>query len=297
MPGTNPFGLHEGGRSEILADYFFSRWGTVTPVRGRDDHGVDLYCTLVRPEGKLGIVTHYYSVQVKSGFMPWELKDAHAVKWLVNHPTPLFLACVDKQKHTMSIYQTLKRFVYGFSGRDQLTLLPSRDEEAEISNMDFMKDESLLAPIVNLRLEDFYDEDQLNRLHEVFKYWVDLDTRMCVWRQMGILRLSVRSTYRTNSIPSAAFNTEIGFMGAREDQMLKAMQSAVETVDYLRAVLRKSGDATTAEAADALLDRIRTVYEDKLRAGNEWLPPFYFRSEQIRALADHARITGDKSSA
>ena len=39
--------LHEGSRSEILADYLFSSWGTVTPVRRQDDYGVDLSCTLV----------------------------------------------------------------------------------------------------------------------------------------------------------------------------------------------------------------------------------------------------------
>lgn len=57
---------HEGSRSEILADYLFSGWGTVTPVRRQDDFGVDLYCTLTDRIGKRAVVTDYFTVQVKS---------------------------------------------------------------------------------------------------------------------------------------------------------------------------------------------------------------------------------------
>jgi hypothetical protein len=46
MTGAIAFGFHEGSRSEILSDYLFSAWGTVTPVRRQDDYGLDLYCTL-----------------------------------------------------------------------------------------------------------------------------------------------------------------------------------------------------------------------------------------------------------
>ena len=36
MPGAIAPNLHEGSRSEILADYLFSSWGTVTPVRRQE---------------------------------------------------------------------------------------------------------------------------------------------------------------------------------------------------------------------------------------------------------------------
>ena len=58
--------LHEGSRSEIIADYLLSSWGTVTPVRRQDDHGLDLYCTLTERAGQRAFVTDYYSIQVKS---------------------------------------------------------------------------------------------------------------------------------------------------------------------------------------------------------------------------------------
>ena len=46
-------GFHEGSRSEVLADYLFSAWGTVTPVRRWSDYGLNLYCTLSERIGPL----------------------------------------------------------------------------------------------------------------------------------------------------------------------------------------------------------------------------------------------------
>jgi len=66
MPGAFAANLHEGSRSEILADYLFSTWGTVTPVRLQDDYGVDLYCTLSDRVGHRAVVSDYFLVQVKS---------------------------------------------------------------------------------------------------------------------------------------------------------------------------------------------------------------------------------------
>jgi hypothetical protein len=63
--------LHEGSRSEILADYLFSSWGTVTPVRQQDDYGLDLSCTLVEMVGRRARVRDYFAAQVKSTESPW----------------------------------------------------------------------------------------------------------------------------------------------------------------------------------------------------------------------------------
>ena len=42
MPGAIAPNLHEGSRSEILADYLFSTWGTVTPVRRQAERVNDI---------------------------------------------------------------------------------------------------------------------------------------------------------------------------------------------------------------------------------------------------------------
>src|SRR5262245_32320623 len=67
MIGVTAANFHEGSRSEVLADYLFSAWGTVTPARRQSDYGLDLYCTLTEQVGALARVKEYFSVQVKSG--------------------------------------------------------------------------------------------------------------------------------------------------------------------------------------------------------------------------------------
>jgi len=116
MAGSVAANPHEGSRSEILADYLFSGWGTVTPARRQDDHGIDLFCTLTKRQGKLAEVTNYFSVQVKSKSARWRLHSSDEIKWLIEYPTPLYLARVDKQQLIVSIYRTSVRFIWT-SGR------------------------------------------------------------------------------------------------------------------------------------------------------------------------------------
>ena len=75
MPASVAQNCHEGSRSEIIADYLFSTWGTVTPVRRSDDYGVDLYCTLTERVGQRAMVTGYYSVNG----VDWTLVNAAPV--------------------------------------------------------------------------------------------------------------------------------------------------------------------------------------------------------------------------
>jgi hypothetical protein len=42
---------HEGSRSEYLAQYVFSSFGTAIPVPHQEDTGLDMYCTLLERIG------------------------------------------------------------------------------------------------------------------------------------------------------------------------------------------------------------------------------------------------------
>jgi len=76
-------------------DGVFVMHSTVTPVRRQDDYGIDLYCTLSDRIARRAVVRDYFVVQVKSGTDPWIFEHEESVKWLVEYPNPLFLACVD----------------------------------------------------------------------------------------------------------------------------------------------------------------------------------------------------------
>ena len=71
MAGAVATNFHEGSRSEYLAQYVFSSFGTAIPVPHQEDSGLDVYCTLLERIGQRAWPRAYYSVQVKSTMAPW----------------------------------------------------------------------------------------------------------------------------------------------------------------------------------------------------------------------------------
>jgi hypothetical protein len=154
--------FHEGSRSEVLADYLFSAWGTVTPVRRQSDYGLDLYCTLTERVGQLARVREYYSVQVKSGdIASWSFNDPDSTRWLIEHPLPLFLCAVDKRAGLVRVYHSMPRFQIWSLPRpipDCIELFGGAGHDGEFdpcaSSLPIC---SLSAPIIEIGLSDLAD--------------------------------------------------------------------------------------------------------------------------------------------
>lgn len=51
-----------------------------------------------------------YTVQVRSEMKPVPFKSKDEVRWVIEHPLPLFVCFVDKSKVQISIYHTFGRF-------------------------------------------------------------------------------------------------------------------------------------------------------------------------------------------
>jgi hypothetical protein len=128
VPGETPYGCHEGSRSEYLAQYVFASWGTAVAIPHQEDHGIDLTCTLMERVGRRYLARSPYTVQVKSTFDPLVFEGKEAVRWVIEHPLPLYLCIVDKPNARLSIYHTLPRF-YVWSVREwpaRLELVPEK---------------------------------------------------------------------------------------------------------------------------------------------------------------------------
>ena len=94
MPGSTSANFHEGSRSEYLAQHVFASFGTAIAVPHQEDTGLDLYCTLPERIGQEIWPRAYFSVQVKSDTSPWKFPNPQSVRWLVEHPLPVFLVPV-----------------------------------------------------------------------------------------------------------------------------------------------------------------------------------------------------------
>jgi hypothetical protein len=271
MVGSVARNPHSGSRSEILADYFFSGWGTVTPVRRQDDYGVDLHCTLTEAIGRRAIVTDYYSVQVKSGDDPWLFESADSIRWLFQYPTPLFLACVDKSGGTLAIYHTMSRFLAGmWQPPAHLQLTPAALDDGESVGWTDGTEFSLSAPILRVSLSDYADERKMDILRDVLKYWVALDTFNCDLRRIGLLRFRMPHRYRVNEIPALGGFVEQGMLRPTDSQLVRAVSMLVEVVDCVGDQLRVRGDRISALCAAMLLRHLKATRAPELTADPRW---------------------------
>jgi hypothetical protein len=88
MTGSLSANFHEGSRSEYLAQFVFSSFGTAIPVPRQEDTGLDIYCTLLEQVGQRAWPRAYYSVQVKSTLGEWVFDGPESVRWIIEHPLP-----------------------------------------------------------------------------------------------------------------------------------------------------------------------------------------------------------------
>ena len=262
---------HEGSRSEILADYLFSGWGTVTPVRRQDDFGLDLYCTLTERVGQRAVVTDYFTVQVKSTEDAWRFSDASSVKWLINYPQPLFLAWVDKRAGILRVYHTMPRFLAGalLPLPDHLDLVPENRADGSFVEWRNGTEFFLSAPILEIGISDFLAETTMAARRHVFKQWVALDRSNCDLVRQGLLRFRMPPSYRVNEDPSQSFG-EMGNAVPELEHMARGVLTAAECAECIGGQLGRRGDRAGALFAALFVDHLQRTYPKAFAGQLRW---------------------------
>lgn len=199
MPGAIPTNLHEGSRTEYLAQYFFASFGTAVSVPQQEDIGFDIYCTLTQKIGQLSWPRAYFAVQVKSNFDPWVFASAEEVRWLVEYPLPLFLCVIDKKIGRIRVYYTSPRFFIWSSPPlpNRLELVPTTEVDGlgdtwSISNI------FSLSPVIDVSLEDLQQGEIQKNVRELLRYWIDIDLANLRRIKAGIEYCEMPYRYRAN---------------------------------------------------------------------------------------------------
>jgi hypothetical protein len=260
MAGSIAPNLHEGSRSEYLAQYIFASFGTAVAVPHQEDTGVDLYCTLTERIGQRARPSAYFSVQVKSTMDPWILEGADSVRWLIEHPLPFFLCVVDKGTARLRVYHTSPRF-YVWSlpplpGR--LELVPTNEEIGRATQWEGSDERlSLRAPILDASVHELLDDDFHRNAWRVLKFWIDIDLENLVRVKNGIYSFRMPSEYRANH-PAALGGWDSHFITGAPD-LSSLRQSVKDSVAYLSSQLYVSGDLPGAIRCALLL---RQLFKD-----------------------------------
>jgi hypothetical protein len=214
MVGSIPANLHEGSRSEYLAQYVFSSFGTAIPVPHQEDSGLDIYCTLLEQDGQRAWPQAYYSVQVKSTMAPWVFGSPESVRWIVEHPLPIFLCIVQKAEARLLVYHTTPRFAAWILPihQNRLELIPGTETKAETIEGGWVTGESfnLKAPILNFTIQDMLRDDFRDQAVEVLKFWIGYDMENLFRIRSGIHHFRVPAEYETNTTKVSALSDQGG---------------------------------------------------------------------------------------
>ena len=259
MTGSVAANLHEGSRSEYLAQYLFASFGTVVPVPHQEDTGLDLYCTLTERLGARAFPRAYYSVQVKSTMAPWVLEGFDSVKWLIEHPLPLFLCVVDKKALQLRLYHTAPRF-YAWALPplpERLELVPATDEHGRCTQWSSGNTFSLSAPILDAAVSDLLDDEFQRRAIEVIRFWTDVDAQNLTRIRSDLHTFRMPDEYTTNTTDHRAWVEQ----GVTDDpDPTRAIEHAKLCLAYLMSQLRRRGDFGGAARCVMLLRHFSPRY-------------------------------------
>jgi hypothetical protein len=222
MVGSVAANLHEGSRSEYLAQYVFSSFGTAIPVPHQEDSGLDIYCTLFERVGQRAWPRAYFSVQVKSTMEPWVFASSESVRWLIEHPLPIFLCIVQKSDARLLIYHTTPRFAAWALPEHpaRLELVPGTETKANTVEWVGSDTFRLDAPILNFTIQEILDRPFRDAVAEVLKYWIDYDVQNLVRIKTGMHQFQAPSEYETNSTKARGWMQQGGRF--QEDSLTQA---------------------------------------------------------------------------
>jgi hypothetical protein len=248
MTGSIAANLHEGSRSEYLAQFVFSGFGTAIPVPRQEDSGLDIYCTLLEPVGQRAWPRAHYSVQVKSTMKPWVFDGAESVRWIIEHPLPIFLCIVQKAKARILVYHTTPRFaVWALPTQPhRLVLIPGTKTKAYTVNWagDAGDTFKLEAPILNFTIQEILDPEFRAHVADVLKFWIDYDMENLFRIKSGIHHFRVPHDYETNTKKFKGWTGQGG--NFREESLPLAQSRLRELLGHIATHYYRRGDMVNA---------------------------------------------------
>lgn len=273
MPKTGSLAanLHEGSRSEYLAQYALSALGMAAPIPRQEDVGIDLQCALAKRVGQLLVVDQYYLVQVKSTVEDWTYESADSVRWLCAHRHPIFYVRVHKKKNRMDVYQTAEVVhLHAHQCVEKVILVP----DSPPPTFDYLDEASIVKiglgpPILSFGLAEVAQPDWQERARDVLRSWIEVDQDNIDHKRYGLRIFAFPQTYKTNT-PVKADKLAGNFQQSAAPSASSVDQELLRHVAVL--ALRTAAD-WDHERFGALLHFVRyyLVSENTPRPANIWL--------------------------
>lgn len=241
--GSTSANFHEASRSEYLAHFVFSSLGTSIPVPRPEDTGLDLYCTLTKRIGQRIWPQAYYSVQVKSNMESWTFEGHDSVRWLIEHPLPLFLCVVLKKEALLRVYQTSPRF-YAWSLPplpERFELIPGKGRQGIAARWIDGTRFGLSAPILEASVGETLADGFVQKAKAVLQFWIDIDSENLDRLRSGVRSFKVPHPYMTGECTVQGWTVQ-GVNLAEKEAVERGVARLREPLDWVTDQLYKQGD-------------------------------------------------------
>jgi hypothetical protein len=276
-PGAVAANLYQGTRSEYLAQYVFSVFGTAALVPHEADYGLDLFCTRTRTDRGRAEPYAYYAVQIKSTPDPWVFEGPGSVRWILQYPAPLLFCVVEKnlakKVAQFSVYQLIARFRAAVmpDQPEKLTPVPGEPGATDQTHRpaigwDADGKMQMGPPILQFTLDQLYEDDMARLIGDVLDYWIVNDLRNILRQQMGMRAASGPPDYATNEVPPPSGFGTFSMTVVSPEVQERARKTAAEHLEWLGEVMLAGGDATGALLA-ALMVRHLVADENPRELG------------------------------
>lgn len=219
MPGAIAKNAQEGTRSEYLAQYVLSAFGTAIPVPHPEDSGIDLYCTLGHRVGRRFLVEHQYLVQVKSTKDQIHYTGIDEVRWLLSHKYPIFICVVNKESLQVELYQTVALSILSAkTGIENISLSLEKQHNEEYFPT-LIETTSLTLylgdPIIKFEISSLSTNDTKSHISNTLKSWVELDQENISLKETGFTMYRVPASWTPNEPVKA-----LKFIGNFKDSLI-----------------------------------------------------------------------------
>src|SRR5262245_31013852 len=140
----------------------------------------------------------------------WIFDNDESIRWLVEHPLPLFLCIVDESSARIRLYHTVPRFyIWSLPPLPRrLELIPTTDSVGTCTQEDFQTfiaqpskrgtTFSLSARILNASVQDLLDDNFHRNAWEVLRFWISIELDNLQRILAGLHTFTMPYQYYTN---------------------------------------------------------------------------------------------------
>jgi hypothetical protein len=133
---------------------------------------------------------------------PVGIYSPESVRWIIEHPLPIFLCVVQKPEAVIRVYHTSPRFAaWSLPIRhwSRLELIPGTEMKGHTIEWSEGGIFKLGAPILDFTIQQVLDPDFRAQVKKVLKYWIDVDVENLFRIKSGMHFVWTPHEYETNT--------------------------------------------------------------------------------------------------